>query len=68
MINLAGSVTRGVIKPLCVAFNVHNVVYEKHSRLRKVGAFMAEPGLAQLEAGCKYICWHRVIMNHIHFV
>lgn len=27
MINLAGSVTRGVIKPLCVDFNVHNVVY-----------------------------------------
>lgn len=28
MINLAGSVTRGVIKPLCVDFNVHNVVYQ----------------------------------------
>lgn len=27
MINLAGCVTRGVIKPLCVDFNVHNVVY-----------------------------------------
>lgn len=26
MINLAGSVTGGVIKPLCVDFNVHNVV------------------------------------------
>lgn len=28
MINLAGSVTRGVIKPLCVDFNVHDVVYQ----------------------------------------
>lgn len=27
MINLAGSVTRGVIKALCVDFYVHNVVY-----------------------------------------
>lgn len=26
MINLADSVARGVIKPLCVGFNVHNVV------------------------------------------
>lgn len=28
MINLAASVTGGVIKPLCVDFNVHNVVLE----------------------------------------
>lgn len=27
MINLAGSVTGGVIKPLCVDFNVHNVEF-----------------------------------------
>lgn len=30
MINLVGSVTRGVIKPLCVDLNVHNVLYEAH--------------------------------------
>lgn len=42
MINLAGSVTGGVIKPLCVDFNVHNVAF-----------FKAHPTARGLELRCR---------------